>query len=380
MCLRSSPTIPLTLNPAPYIVYSSLIYSLFFSSGRWYSNLNIKASSQVTDVRVRCLIENKISENRKSAALEGITIEKFMEVASRILDKITVEGLYHGNCDEGGAKEVGNMIEDLLKKEGRGPLKTKPSESINKIPTGSGGGGGMGRLLVGSKNIKEPNNGVEHYYQISPDNTKERVIIDLLTQIMYEPLFDQVRTKEQFGYSVSCGARWTSGIMGVSMKIVTAVKTVKECSERLEKFVVDFRELLAQMKDEDYMSNVVSLAKIKLQVWNALSEQTSHFWSEITCCRYNYNCDLEEVKCLRGIKKADLLAFYDEYIVKGARGRRSVVVAVLGGESAGLGEGGAAGEKEREVSKDLEELDKQIAATHSNKKGGKWPTVYKHKH
>ena len=35
----------------------------------------------------------------------------------------------------------------------------------------------------------------------------------------------QLRTKEQFGYQVSCGARWTAGIIGMSFRVVSAAKS-----------------------------------------------------------------------------------------------------------------------------------------------------------
>ena len=216
--------------------------------------------------------------------------------------------------------------------------------------------------MAGSKNVKEPNNGVEHYFQMNNDNTRERVVVDLLTQIMYEPMFDQIRTKEQFGYSVSCGARWTGAVIGVTMKIVSAVKTVDECSSRMDKFLVDFQSTLRDMKDSDFMSNVVSLAKIKLQVWNGLGEHGAHLWSEITCGRYAYNCLLDEVKELRGVTKAEVLGYYEKRMM--GTGRRLLRVNVVGG----------GGEWDK-VACDLEAVDMAIKEVY--KKGGRWEVKYK---
>jgi Secreted/periplasmic Zn-dependent peptidases, insulinase-like len=47
---------------------------------------------------------------------------------------------------------------------------------------------------------QEPNTAVEVYFQCGKDDLMDRITVDLLVQIMYEPLYDQVRTKEQFGY------------------------------------------------------------------------------------------------------------------------------------------------------------------------------------
>lgn len=62
---------------------------------------------------------------------------------------------------------------------------------------------------------QEPNTAVEVYFQVGKDNVLDRVLVDVLIQMMYEPLYDELRTKEQFGYHVSCGSRWTFEIIGL---------------------------------------------------------------------------------------------------------------------------------------------------------------------
>jgi secreted Zn-dependent insulinase-like peptidase len=47
----------------------------------------------------------------------------------------------------------------------------------------------------------------------------DRVLGELLEQVMYEPFFDTLRTKEQLGYHVSCGVRHTHGFVGFGVQI-----------------------------------------------------------------------------------------------------------------------------------------------------------------
>ena len=78
---------------------------------------------------------------------------------------------------------------------------------------------------------------MEHYYQIGSDNIDDLVLTALLVQLIDEPFFDNVRTKEQFGYSVSCSERWTGGIIGFVLRIVSSVKTAEQCSLRIDTFL-----------------------------------------------------------------------------------------------------------------------------------------------
>jgi secreted Zn-dependent insulinase-like peptidase len=43
---------------------------------------------------------------------------------------------------------------------------------------------------------------------------RERALADLCEQVMYEPCFDELRTKQQLGYTVFCGMRLTQGVIG----------------------------------------------------------------------------------------------------------------------------------------------------------------------
>ena len=49
---------------------------------------------------------------------------------------------------------------------------------------------------------------------------KPKVLLDVLEQLLEEPLFDALRTQQQLGYSVSCGARWTAGTCGFGVRVL----------------------------------------------------------------------------------------------------------------------------------------------------------------
>jgi nardilysin len=80
-------------------------------------------------------------------------------------------------------------------------------------------------VTVPSKDLESGNTAVEVYFQVGKDNIADRVVIDMLVHLMVEPLYSQLRTKEQYGYRVSCDSRWTVGVMGMKFVVVTAVKS-----------------------------------------------------------------------------------------------------------------------------------------------------------
>lgn len=172
------------------------------------------------------------------------------------------------------------------------------------------------------------------YLQIGKDNVFDRVMVDLITEMMYEPLYDQIRTKDQFGYQVSCDSRWTDGVIGCHIQVVTSSKTAKEADARIELFLRDFRQILEDMSPSDFLSHLTSLAKHKLDMFHSLSDETGHYWSEIRNGRYKFQVEREEVLCLKGITKSQALEAYDKWIFPGKESRRRrLSVQVIDSES-----------------------------------------------
>ena len=114
-----------------------------------------------------------------------------------MLSKLGIEGLYHGNVDATDAERAEREILRMIEGSGGGGLQRKkyPHQHVTQMPLATN----MVRLP--NKDLTDPNTAVEIYFQIGKDNLFERVMADLLTEILYEPLFDQIRTKDQFGKS-----------------------------------------------------------------------------------------------------------------------------------------------------------------------------------
>ncbi len=62
---------------------------------------------------------------------------------------------------------------------------------------------------------------IELYCQVGPNSLAQRVRLDMLEQLVSEPFYDTLRTKEQLGYSVHCSTRLTHGILGFAFVVVS---------------------------------------------------------------------------------------------------------------------------------------------------------------
>ena len=295
-------------------------------------NSGMKAQKLGSDTRIRCLRPGSFSSYQKLRAIENLDIAKFTATVANVLSKIGAVSLYHGNVDLDGAKNAKDLILNLLRKscpEGINatsglPRKKYPTQFVLQLPAR------QLEVISPSKDITEPNTAVEVYIQVGKDNVADRVMIDMLVEILYEPMYTQLRTKDQFGYDVSCASRWTHGIVGILFCVVTPSKTAEETRARIDQFLQDYRQTIENMKDDEFMEIMVGLANDKLNMFNSMPEETNHYWGEITEHRYQWEDHREEVVHLKSITKEMTLKAYDEWLLN--KKRKQLTVCVIAGE------------------------------------------------
>ena len=241
-----------------------------------------------------------------------------------------MEVLYHGNVDKADTEKAERLILKMVETSGGGGLTQKkyPLQPVTMLPQSLD----AVCVSVPSKDPSEPNTAVEIYIQIGKDQIEDRVMIDLIAHLMDEPLFDQVRTKDQFGYSVSCDARWTYGVIGIYFLVISSTKSASEITQRIEEFLRDYRQELVDMKSDVFMEHIVGLAKKKLDMFHSLSDECDSYWTEITDGRFDWQVWRNETITLRSITKEQTLAAFDQWLMPGNALQRRLVVQVLGGE------------------------------------------------
>ncbi|VEU33574.1 unnamed protein product [Pseudo-nitzschia multistriata] len=291
-------------------------------------NSGMKAKAIASGVRIRSICRNgSYSARQKLEAIRTLGVPAFAEAASGLLARIGAEGLHTGNASSRDAVGAGEAVLRLLKASSPGsggglPRKKYPGRLVYKLPAGT-----TERTCV-SKNPGESNAAVEFYLQVGRDDTRVRVLVDLLVELMNEPMYHQIRTRDQFGYSVACASRWTNGVIGLHLSVVSASRPVGEIRDRIDRFLRDFRFSLAEMAPEVFTGHMVGLAKEKLHMANSLAEETTDLWEEIRDGRYLWEAHREEVACLKTVTREEVLEAYDRYVSPDQGTARRLIVSV----------------------------------------------------
>lgn len=320
-----------------------------------------------SSVRLMAVCPTIHSANKKLRALKAMTIPVFCETVCSLLSQFAVEAFYHGNVDRKGANEAKKVILEILGSDGGAGLARKryPPQPMLRIPEAVQ----PQWVVVPSKNPEEPNTVCDVYFQVAKDNLRDRVLVEFLMHIMEEPIYDQIRTKDQFGYDVYCDQRWSYGIIGCIFHVTTNVKSASEVVVRVDKFLTEFRNELATMKKEEFYKYLVALALHKLNTYDSLPDENATLWGEICDGRFHWEAWRDEVICLKGIKQQELLEAFDKWLMPGNR-RNAVVIQVIGAT-----ESVSEGRPKVEASEHGDFVDDRVVDFHKQCKKQTWGRV-----
>lgn len=139
-------------------------------------------------------------------------------------------------------------------------------------------------------NPNQANSALTYYLHYGPIVDQYlRVTAALLTQILTEPAFNVLRTKEQLGYIVSCST-WTltgSSERGVRF-VVQSEKPPGYLEQRVEAFLDFMREKLKEMTTEELEEHKASLRKKWLEVDKNVAEEFSSFREHVNSGHWDF--------------------------------------------------------------------------------------------
>ncbi|XP_020276491.1 nardilysin-like isoform X4 [Asparagus officinalis] len=295
---------------------------------RSYRNANIKPSNHSTYLRLQVLRECFWDVDDKLACLVNLPLSDLEAFIPTLLSQLHIEGLCHGNLSEEEAVNISEIFATIF------PVKPLPVElrhqtRVLQLPSGAN--------LVRSvcvKNELEVNSIAELYFQIEQDKGREttrlRAITDLFSNIVEEPCFNQLRTKEQLGYVVESGPRMTYRVLGFCFRVQSSEYGPLHLHRRIQNFMNNIPQLLDELDDESYENHRTGLIAEKLEKDPSLSYETGHYWNQITCKRYLFDMSKLEAEELRTIQKADVINWYNTYLRLPSPKCRQLAVHVWG--------------------------------------------------
>ncbi|KAH3671146.1 hypothetical protein OGAPHI_000857 [Ogataea philodendri] len=167
------------------------------------------------------------------------------------------------------------------------------------------------------KNIDEDNinSCVETYIQLGEiTDNRERVLTELVSQIVHEPFFDRLRTKEQLGYVVFSGVRQTRTTFGLRL-LIQSERSTGYLLDRMARFLTRMGHSISTMTEEEFDKHVNAVINKKQQKVKNLSEEKARYWNSIASGYYDFDKRELDVETLKTIKLKEVVDFYNSRIL-----------------------------------------------------------------
>nr|XP_016452342.1 PREDICTED: nardilysin-like isoform X2 [Nicotiana tabacum] len=247
---------------------------------RTLKNTNMKPLNHSSYLRLQVLCQSFWNVEEKLLLLNDLTLAELKAFIPELLSQLYIEGLCHGNLLEEEALNISNIFRSNFSAQPL-PSEMRHKEYVMCLPAAAD-------LVrdIRVKNKLETNSVVELYFQIEPEEDtsliKLKAVTDLFDEFVEEPLFNQLRTKEQLGYVVDCSARVTYRIMGFCFRVQSSDYDPVYLQGRIDNFIDGVKELLDDLDDKSFESYRSGLIAKLLEKDPSLAYETNRLWGQIT--------------------------------------------------------------------------------------------------
>ncbi|XP_018401508.1 PREDICTED: insulin-degrading enzyme-like isoform X2 [Cyphomyrmex costatus] len=271
---------------------------------------------------VALLAEQSWLKEELLEATAYLSVEGLQKFIPQLFSKVHVECLIHGNVTITEATDILKLIESKLTTGVPNiiPLLEKQLLLSREIKLEDGC-----HFLFEAENNLHKSSCTMVYYPTGLQSTESNMLLELLAQIIAEPCFNTLRTKEQLGYIVFSGIRRTSGTQGLRI-IVQSDKHPQYVEKRINLFLDYMLNRISTLTEEQFEKYKKALATLRLEKPKRLTARCALYWTEIVNQQYNFDRVNIEVAYLKTISLQQLLNFFKENVHSKTRHKLSVHV------------------------------------------------------
>lgn len=177
-----------------------------------------------------------------------------------LLSGLSIDALIAGNVTKEDALSMSKSVDTIMLCSSAIPA----AESLNRALVPARGSNLIYRPVVSS--AENVNSAIVSFYYVgeTADETSYTQL-QLFSQLVSQPIFSELRTKQQLGYIVSSGAFSFCHTHSGFRVVVQSERTGEYLEERVEELWSTVRKYLEMMTEEDFVKQRESLIKKKVE-------------------------------------------------------------------------------------------------------------------
>lgn len=296
---------------------------------RTYRNAWLKPQVHCAQLRKLLLLPTVSKPSQREAELSTCTFSELYDFLGEFYQKVDCKLLISGNTSK---DEASRWVETSLANQLVMEKVDVPDWEVVQLDPRT-----AAVWLQPAIDNTQSNSAIEIYFQLpgrdswawNKDMARRRVLLSLLEDMMYEPLYDELRTKQQLGYSVGCCLRDTFGVQGFSIYVLSAVQRPPALLRSIERFLQDFARQLREWPAEKFTSHIVGMGGRLLEPKCTMAEFHDVCWSEISFGHPTFDRTERATALLGTVQSSELVDLFEKYIAPGGSGRARIVTAVV---------------------------------------------------
>ncbi|KAH8824723.1 Metalloenzyme, LuxS/M16 peptidase-like protein [Flagelloscypha sp. PMI_526] len=245
------------------------------------------------------------TEDEKLAVLEDVTLEDIQLFARTLLSAVQLRILVNGNIEASDAVRIADQAETHL------GLTEVPASKID-LTTMLLKSGTNAVYPMTNRNPDEVNSALSYYVHFGPiADQRLRVVGSLLAQILSEPAFSTLRTKEQLGYVVFCSAWTLNGSTEKGMRIcVQSEKHPVYLEQRVDAFLEGMQAYIESLDEETFKEQKAGLQKKWTQKDKKLAKESDRFIGQVRNGQWDFLRGWNDADLLNNITKNEVLELF----------------------------------------------------------------------
>lgn len=239
-------------------------------------------------------LPTEYNANKILSELNDITIDMIQNYVDKLLLKSALTSIIYGNINPNTNLFTNTIFSNLFENS------SYILPTLNELKS----------IDMKHPNKKEKSNCITYYYKIGKFVPKEYLLLLLTTNIISQPFFDELRTKEQLGYLVNIRITHMLEEYFIVQKIQSD-KMVSIVEEKIYDFNKKINSIISKV---DFNTFLETLRSQLNEIDNSMDDKINRYFPEIISRQYMFNRNEILLKQLENITVDDVIEFAKKYL------------------------------------------------------------------
>ena len=259
----------------------------------------------------KLLLKPRWTEEQRLAALQRLTVKDLTGFIPKLLSRIDMVALAHGNLYRRDALDFAKVLEEGLLSN-TAPVSVPRGQVVKLLEA---------KRYVRQLEIDHPDSAITIYMQGASKSYATRALISLTAQVLASPFYNELRTDKQLGYIVFAGSMPLLEVPGMVFVVQSPTMDPIALEDHIQRFLSAYTESLVQMSDSVFEKHKQGLLVRILEKEQRLQARSNRYWTEIDRKSYDFDSREQLASAVRSITKDEFVKFYKRFFLSEDRNR-----------------------------------------------------------